>query len=98
MKLNVWSGLTLLSVVGCSERVYLDRGAFNSNIGKYSVLPGNKAMYIQTDTMRINYVWSAPDARGAISRAQIDCVRDAVAAKVSTQKCIPIAVNDKQVL
>ena len=96
-------GASLLCALlgGCqttvSQKGGLSPAKFQENMAKYAMLPGNKAIYLNT---KLALWWvasnqSTPEA--AANAAKAGCEEFAALHEEDPTRCVPVAVNDKQI-
>lgn len=88
-------------LAGCetTPTYYLSPDTFRKFLAKYSVQPGNKAAYINTDDRGdfwLNSVMNGSSPQEALDLAKSECEKRALSKGYDPEKCVPVAVNDKQ--
>jgi hypothetical protein len=92
MTIPVLCVLCVATVIGCTTTM-LSPDKFRQTMAQYALKPGNKALFLNTQTFYSSSSWGYDTPQGAIDRARGDCVAQAAA----PDNCVPVAVNDKQI-
>jgi hypothetical protein len=79
----------------CADTLSPDK--FRQNLASYSVLPGNKALFMNAESFRMNWAYSAPTPQAAVDNAKTFCEATATENGEDARRCVPVAINDRQV-
>jgi hypothetical protein len=98
-RIDLKIGLLLLPALsiaaGCTMTLNPDK--FRQNLAQYAMQQGNKALFMNTQSMNMYWTWNRDTPQEAIDAAQANCIADAGRYGSDPSNCVPVAINDKQI-